>query len=59
MKNLIGMLFNREPPLNYVIAEYKPNREYAAIMQAKIAEYEVDEPEASDEMEIDNLYQRN
>ncbi len=59
MKSLIGKIFKRGPVLNYVIAEYKPNSDFAPKPLAEIAEYDVETPEVSDEMAIDNIYQSN
>ncbi len=59
MKSLIDMIFKREPSLDYVIAKYKPSSDFVARPRVAVPEYEVDLLKVSDEMEIDNLYQRS
>jgi len=59
MKSLIEKIFGREASLDYVIAEYKPNRSVITKQLTNMTEYEDDLLEDKDEMAIDNLYQRN
>ena len=64
MKSLIEKIFKREPSINYIIAEYSPvmpsmSRAISKEAEAKRAEYESSEVIEHDEMEIDNLYQKN
>ena len=59
MKRLIERLFKREVELNYVIAEYKPSYEQMLKGRSKMADYGDELLTDKDEMEIDNLYQRN
>lgn len=59
MRNLIEMLFKREPSLNYVIAEYKPSNNFVAKSSAEMPEYDIEAIQDNDEMEIDNLYQNS
>ena len=59
MKSLIEKIFKREPTLNYVIAEYKPTSDFVTKAYAMLPEYGVEAQASNDEMEIDNLYQRN
>lgn len=59
MKNLIEMIFKREPRLNYVIAEYYPRSDFVPKPIVEMAEYEVESPQNMDEMQIDNIYQQN
>lgn len=58
MKNLIEKLFKKEPQFNYIIAEYQPMKIDSYRTAIDAAEYDIDAPESSDEMEIDKLYQR-
>jgi hypothetical protein len=59
MKNLIEMIFKREPTLNYVIAEYQPSGDFVAKSFSKPNASGENELEIKDEMQIDNLYQKN
>lgn len=59
MKNLIEMIFKREPTLNYVIAEYQPSGDFVAKSFSKPNTSGENELEIKDEMQIDNLYQKN
>jgi hypothetical protein len=58
VKSLIEKLFKKEPQFNYIIAEYQPVRIDSLRTGVNVTEYEIGEPANSDEMEIDNLYQR-
>lgn len=58
MKNLFDKIFKKEPQFNYIIAEYQPSKSAAFESRTKISEYDIEVPANSDEMEIDNLYQR-
>ncbi|PCI61348.1 MAG: hypothetical protein COB34_01430 [Methylophilaceae bacterium] len=58
MKSLIEKFFKRNKPnYNYVINEYKPNREWVSDRSPKTADYDIEPPMVKDEMEIDNIYQ--
>jgi hypothetical protein len=59
MKNLLNKLFKSEPQFNYILAEYQPVKTNSLEKKVKTTEYDIDAPEAHDEMEIDSLYQRN
>lgn len=60
MKNLFNKIFKKEPQFNYIIAEYQPMKVDSQITRARAsaAEYDIEAPENSDEMEIDKIYQR-
>jgi hypothetical protein len=57
MKNFIEKLFKKEPQFNYIIAEYQPGRTSSQKKGGEITEYDIDEPDDRDEMEIDKIYQ--
>lgn len=61
MKSLIEKFFKREQPqYNYIINEYKPNREWVSNrLTSKSADYDIESANTKDEMEIDNIYQGN
>jgi hypothetical protein len=59
MKNLFEKLFKKEPQFNYIIAEYQPLKSYEPETVVRSTEHDIDEPVASDEMEIDRIYQRS
>jgi hypothetical protein len=60
MRSLIEKIFKRnQPTINYIIGEYKPSRGNAMSKPARKSEYDVDQPQGKDEMEIDNIYQGN
>jgi hypothetical protein len=59
MKNLFEKLFKKEPQFNYVIAEYQPLTTSSPETIVRTTEHDIDEPVASDEMEIDRIYQRS
>ena len=60
MKNLINKFFKREVQLNYIITEYRPSKSFVPKPRIEMPGYEVDGLEINnDEMEIDNLYQKN
>jgi len=59
MKNLIEKLFKKEPQFNYIIAEYQPLKTTSLETVMRRTEHNIDEPAASDEMEIDRIYQRS
>lgn len=59
MLNFIEKLFKKEPLVNYTIADYTPPKsEHASIIPKKPSHHRAYKPE-HDEMEIDNLYQKN
>ena len=57
MKNLFDKFFKKEPQFNYTIAEYLPSKIKAPIRDLGITEFDINEIEERDEMEIDNIYQ--
>ncbi|MDP1765282.1 MAG: hypothetical protein Q8K83_00115 [Methylotenera sp.] len=57
MKNLIAKIFNKEPKLNYIIAEYQPMEINSLSTVMNTTEYDVEEPAEIDEMQIDKIYQ--
>ncbi len=57
MKNLLEKFFKKQPQFNYIIAEYPPARIVPPKGNLTIAEYDIDKPDAKDEMEIDKIYQ--
>jgi hypothetical protein len=58
MKSLIEKFLKRQQPnYNYVINEYKPDREWVSKRSSKTADYDVESASTKDEMEIDNIYQ--
>ena len=59
MKNLLDMIFKRESHHDYVIANYQPGKATKPTIEAKMVEHDADASSAHDEMEIDNLYQKN
>ncbi|MGQ0442184.1 MAG: hypothetical protein ACT4OH_01885 [Methylophilaceae bacterium] len=59
MKNLLDMFFKPKAPFDYVLAEYQPTKTNKPKADITIAEYNLSTPIEHDEMEIDNLYQRN
>lgn len=59
MKNLLDMIFKRESHQDYVIANYSPGKPNKRILEAKTADDDANTSSAHDEMEIDNLYQKN
>ena len=63
MKKLWNKLFKNEPQYNYTIADYQPVRINAFETKVKVTEYETGEhlladEMRADEMEIDNIYQK-
>ncbi len=63
MKNLLDMIFKRELHHDYVIANYQPGKANKRITETKMVAHEgetdADSSLVHDEMEIDNLYQKN
>ena len=61
MKSWIDKFFKREVPFNYVLADYQPMSSQAKLidMDLQLMELELETQVKNDEMEIDNLYQRN
>ena len=59
MKNLFEKLFKKEPQFNYIIAEYQPLTTSSPETVMRTTEHDIAEPVASDEMEIDRIYQRS
>lgn len=63
MKKLWNKLFKNEPQFSYTIADYQPVKINSLKTEVKVTEYEkgkyllADEMRA-DEMEIDNIYQK-
>lgn len=57
MKNLIAKIFNKEPKLNYIIAEYQPMENNSLSTVATATDYDFEEPVEIDEMQIDKIYQ--
>lgn len=57
MKNLIAKIFNKEPKLNYIIAEYQPMENNSLSTVANATEYDFEKPVEIDEMQIDKIYQ--
>ena len=58
MKKLWNKIFNTEPQYNYTIADYQPVKISAFETKVKVTEYEIDERLRSDEMDIDNIYEK-
>ncbi|MDP3087164.1 MAG: hypothetical protein Q8M99_03075 [Methylotenera sp.] len=58
MKNLFDKIFKKEPQLNYIIPEYQPLEANSFNPANKTTEYDVDELEEVDEMQIDKMYRR-
>ena len=54
MIKLFEHLFKKQPQFDYTIAEYFPEKSNRS--RAGATEYEQDEAEELDEMEIDNIY---
>jgi hypothetical protein len=59
MKKLFEKLFKKEPPPNYVMAEFAPIKVNHVKAGTKVTEYEDGKPVAHDEMDIDRIHQRN
>jgi hypothetical protein len=57
MKNLLEKIFKKQPQFNYIIAEYPPGRIIPPKGDLILTEYDIDVPDAKDEMEIDKIYQ--
>ena len=59
MLNFIEKLFKKEPLVNYTIADYMPPKlEHTSVKDKKPSHHRSYKPQ-QDEMEIDNLYQKN
>ena len=54
MIKLLEHFFKKQPQFDYTIAEYFPQKSNRS--RAGATEYEQDEAEELDEMEIDNIY---
>jgi hypothetical protein len=59
MRNLIRKLFKSEPQFNYILAEYQPGQRTGASKELPFIDHDYAEQEVKDEMQIDNLYQKN
>jgi hypothetical protein len=59
MKNFLKKIFNIETPVNYIIAEYKPVKRNSRITDVHITEYDIEPALNHDEMDIDQIHQRN
>ena len=58
MKKIWNKIFKTEPQYNYTIADYLPVNINALETKVKVTEYEIDERLRSDEMDIDNIYEK-
>lgn len=58
MKKIWNKIFKIEPQYNYTIADYLPVNINALETKVKVTEYEIDERLRSDEMDIDNIYEK-
>ncbi|MBC7757130.1 MAG: hypothetical protein H7Z20_10950 [Bdellovibrio sp.] len=58
MKKLWNKLFKTEQPFNYTIAHYQPVKINALETQVNVTDYQIDERLRSDEMDIDNIYEK-
>lgn len=58
MKKLWNKLFKTEPQYNYTIADYQPIKVNSLETKVKVTEYEIDARLRSDEMDIDNIYEK-
>ena len=58
MKKLWNKLFKTEPQYNYTIADYQPIKINATETKVRVTEYEVGARLRSDEMDIDNIYEK-
>ena len=59
MRNLIRKLFKSEPQFNYILAEYQPGQRTGSPKELPFLDHDYREHEVKDEMQIDNLYQKN
>jgi hypothetical protein len=59
MKNLLGVIFKKVPPPNFMAEEFQldKTRTRKNIKGANNSEYEFEKPEEVDEMQIDKIYQ--
>ena len=59
MKNLLEIIFKKEPPSNFQTNGYQSERVNArkTYSSASNSEYSLEEPEDVDEMQIDKIYQ--
>lgn len=57
MKKLFEKIFKKEPPFNYIIADYQPVRINSLKTDVSVTEYQVDLLPDADEMDIDKIYQ--
>ena len=58
MKKLWNKLFKTEPQYNYTIADYLPIKINSLETKVKVTEYQIDERLRADEMDIDNIYEK-
>ena len=58
MKKLWNKLFKTEPQYNYTIADYQPIKVNSLETKVKVTEYEIEARLRSDEMDIDNIYEK-
>ncbi len=59
MKNILALLFKKEPEIDYVIAEYQPIKIDKTHIQVNVTEYDYSQLVETDDMQIDKIYQRN
>ena len=59
MKNLLGLIFRKELPSNFIASEYQPSKieDHKNGKSANNSEYELINQEDIDEMQIDKIYQ--